>query len=47
MDDPSENYLWQGLDACGRAGVEALNRATQIVGRDMFNLAQVRFLPVS
>ncbi|XP_021305576.1 uncharacterized protein LOC110431181 [Sorghum bicolor] len=29
-----------GLDACGRAGVEALNRATQLVGRDMFNLAQ-------
>jgi len=25
LDDPSENYLWQGLDACGRAGVEALN----------------------
>ena len=46
LDDPSENYLWQGLDACGRAGVEALNRATQLVGRDMFNLAQVRFLSV-
>jgi len=45
-DDPSESYLWQGLDACGRAGVEALNRATQLVGRDMFNLAQVRFLSV-
>ncbi|XP_021318652.1 uncharacterized protein LOC110436295 [Sorghum bicolor] len=29
-----------GLDACGRAGVEALNRASQLVGRDMFNLAQ-------
>ena len=46
LDDPSENYLWQGLDACGRAGVEALNRATQLVGRDMYNLAQVRFLSV-
>ena len=46
LDDPSENYLWQGLDACGRAGVEALNRASQLVGRDMFNLAQVRLLPV-
>ena len=45
LDDPSENYLWQGLDVCGRAGVEALNRATQLVGRDMFNLAQVRFFP--
>jgi len=46
LDDPLKNYLWQGLDACGRAGVEALNRASQLVGRDMFNLAQVRFLPV-
>jgi len=46
LDDPSEDYLWQGLDACGRVGVEALNRATQLVGRDMYNLAQVRFLPV-
>jgi len=46
LDDPSENYLWQGLDACGRAGVEALNRASQLVARDMFNLAQVRFLSV-
>jgi len=46
LDDSSENYLWQGLDACGRAGVEALNRASQLVGRDMFNLAQVRFLPM-
>jgi len=46
LDDPSENYLWQGLDACVRAGVEALNRASQLVARDMYNLAQVRFLPV-
>ena len=21
LDDPSEDYLWQGLDACGRASV--------------------------
>ena len=42
LDDPSEVYLWQGLDACGRASVEAINRASQLVSRDMYNLAQVR-----
>jgi len=45
LDDPSENYLWQGLDACGRASIEATNRASQLVSRDMFNLAQVRLPP--
>ena len=39
LDDPSEDYLWQGLDACGRASVEAINRVSQLVGRDMYNLA--------
>jgi len=38
LDDPSEAYLWQGLDACGRASVEA---------RDMYKLAQVRLLLIS
>jgi len=47
LDDPSEAYLWQGLDACGRASVEALNRASELVSRDMFNLAQVRLPPKS
>jgi len=42
LDDPSEAYLWQGLDACGRASVEAINRASELVSRDMYNLAQVR-----
>jgi len=42
LDDPSEDYLWQGLDACGRVSVEAINRASQLVSRDMYNLAQVR-----
>jgi len=46
LDDPSENYLWQGLDACERAGVEAINRASQLVARDMYNLAQVRLSPM-
>ncbi|XP_021303727.1 uncharacterized protein LOC110430389 [Sorghum bicolor] len=36
----SQAEATMGLDACGRAGVKALNRATQLVGRDMFNLAQ-------
>jgi len=31
LDDPSEAYLWQGLDACGRASIEAINRASQLV----------------
>jgi len=42
LDDPSEVYLWQGLDACGRASVEAINRASELVSRDMYKLAQVR-----
>jgi len=46
LDEPSEDYLWQGLDACGRASVEAINRASQLVSRDMYNLAQVRLLLV-
>jgi len=39
LDDPSEAYLWQGLDACGRASVEAINRASELVSRDMYKLA--------
>ena len=42
LDDPLEAYLWQGLDACGRASVEAINRASELVSRDMYKLAQVR-----
>ena len=29
LDDPSEACLWQGQDACGRASVEAINRACE------------------
>jgi len=47
LDDPSENYLWQGLESCGHASIEAINRASQLVARDMFNLAQVRLSPTS
>ena len=46
LDDPSEVYLWQGLDACGRASVEAINRASELVSRDMYKLAQVRLPPM-
>ena len=35
LDDPLEADLWQGLDACGRASVEAINRASELVSRDM------------
>jgi len=45
LDDPSEAYLWQGLDTCGRASVEAINRASELMSRDMYNLAQVRLPP--
>ena len=44
LDDPSESYLWRGLEECGRASVEALNRASELVSRDMFKFAQVRSL---
>ena len=46
LDDPSEVYLWHGLDACGHASVEAINRASELVSRDMYKLAQVRLLPM-
>ena len=41
LDNPSEAYLWRGLEECGHASVEALNRASELVSRDMFKLAQV------
>ena len=44
LDDPSEAYLWRGLEECGRASVEALNRASELVSRDMFKFAQVKYL---
>ena len=44
LDDPLEDYLWQGLESCGRASVEAINRASRLVARDMFNLAQIKLL---
>jgi len=47
LDDPSEAYLWQGLDACGRASVEAINRASELVSRDMYKLPQVWLLSLS
>jgi len=31
LDDPSEAYLWQGLDVYGRASVEAINRASELM----------------
>ena len=44
LDDPSESYLWRGLEECGHASVEALNRASELVSHDMFKFAQVRSL---
>ena len=46
LDDLSEAYLWQGLKECGRASVEAINRASELVSRDMYKLAQVRSPPL-
>ena len=42
LDDPSQAYLWWGLEECGRASVEAINRESELVSRDMFKFAQVR-----
>jgi len=39
LDDPSEANLWQGLKECGRASVEAINRASELVSRDIYKLA--------
>ena len=47
LDDPSEAYLWRGLEECGRASVEAINRAFELMSRDMFKFAQVRSLSLS
>ena len=44
LDDPSESYLWRGLEECGRASVEALNRASELMSHDMFKFTQVRSL---
>ena len=44
LDDPSEAYLWRGLEECGRASVDAINRASELVSRDMFKFSQVRSL---
>jgi hypothetical protein len=42
LDDPSEAYLWRGLEECRRASVEAINRASELMIRDMCKLAQVK-----
>ena len=42
LDDPSEAYLWQGLEECGHGSLEAINRASALVSRDMYKLARVR-----
>ena len=42
LDDPSEAYLWKGLEETGRASVQPINRASKLVSRDMYNFAQVR-----
>ena len=44
LDDPSEAYLCQGLDACGRASVEAINRASELVSRDILRRERVAWV---
>jgi len=44
LDNPSEAYLWRGLEECGHASVDALNQASELVSRDMFKFAQVKYL---
>jgi hypothetical protein len=39
LDDPSEAYLWRGLEESGRASVDAINRTSELVGWDMFKFA--------
>jgi len=39
LDDPSEEYLWKGLQECGRTSVLAINRASELMSRDMYNFA--------
>ena len=39
LDDPSEAYLWWGLEECGCASVEAINQASELMSRDMFKFA--------
>jgi hypothetical protein len=38
LDGPSEAYLWRGLEECGRASVEVINRVSELVSRDMYKL---------
>jgi hypothetical protein len=39
LDDLSEAYLWRGLEECGCASIEAINRASELMSRDMFKFA--------
>ena len=41
LDDPSKAYLWKGLEETGHASVQAINRAFELVSRDLYNFAQV------
>ena len=40
-DDPTEAYFWKSLEETGRASVQAINRAAELVGRDLHNFAQI------
>jgi hypothetical protein len=42
LDDPSKAYLWKGLEETGHASVQAINRAFELVSRDLYNFAQVQ-----
>ena len=41
LDDPSKALLLKGFEQTGRASVQDINRASKLVGRDMYNFAQI------
>ena len=41
LNNPTEAYFWKGLEETGRASMKAINQAAELMGRDLYNFAQV------
>ena len=41
LDEPIEAYFWKGLEETGCASMKAINQVVELMGRDLYNSAQV------
>lgn len=41
LDDPTEAYLWKGLEETGCAAMKTISEVAEIVGRDLSSFAKV------